>query len=382
VVLPGALTIVSDGLGEMIRRRVVVAMSGGVDSSVAAALLVKQGYDVIGIMLRLWSEADNGTGPANRCCALDAQYDAQRVADLLGIPFYLVNVADDFRRHVVDYFEDEYASGRTPNPCIECNRQIRFDVLLRRVLALGAEYLATGHYARVTLRDGRYLLLRGKDRRKDQSYVLHTLGQTQLPHVIFPLGELFKDCVRTLARELALPVAERRDSQDLCFVTDGDYRLYLSKRMPNLIRPGPVRDSAGRVLGEHGGLANYTVGQRKGLGITAPEPMYVLALKPKDNALIVGPAGELGRDVCFAHGITWVAGEPPSESFEALAKIRYNARETAVRVTTLSNRNRSARVVFHQPQRDITPGQALVLYQDDMVVGGGTISWFDQDEQR
>lgn len=357
----------------MAQHRVVVAMSGGVDSSVAAALLTKQGYDVIGIMLRLWSEADNGSGPANRCCALDAQYDASRVADLLGIPLYFVNLADDFKRHVVDYFEAEYTSGRTPNPCIECNRTIRFDLLLRRALALKADYLATGHYARVDNCDGRYLLLRGTDRRKDQSYVLHTLGQTQLAHVILPIGEYSKDHVRGLAREIGLPVAERRDSQDLCFVADGDYRRYLSERMPESVRPGPIRDSAGRVLGEHRGLAHYTIGQRKGLAISGPEPLYVLELNATDNTLIVGTVDELGRDLCFVQHVSWVADEPPYHSFEAVARIRYKARDATVTVNVLDNR--TLRVEFVEPQRDITPGQALVLYQDEVVLGGGTISW-------
>jgi tRNA-specific 2-thiouridylase len=357
----------------MTKSRVVVAMSGGVDSSVAAALLVEQGYDVIGIMLRLWSETDNGSGPSNRCCTLDAQYDAERVADLVGIPFYLVNIASSFKRLVVDYFEDEYASGRTPNPCIECNRNIRFDLLLRRALALEADYLATGHYARVEQRDGRYLLLRGRDNRKDQSYVLHTLGQDQLAHAVFPVGELGKDRVRRLAQEMDLPVAARDDSQDLCFVADGDYGRFLSERIPDRIRPGPIRDTSGRVLGKHRGLARYTIGQRRGLGISGSEPLYVLALNVDTNSLTVGTAEELGRDLCFVLRVNWVAGEPPSQSFNATAKIRYRASDAPVQVTVLNDKR--VRVEFAQPQRDITPGQALVFYRKEVVLGGGMISW-------
>jgi tRNA-specific 2-thiouridylase len=356
----------------MADRRVVVAMSGGVDSSVAAALLVEQGYDVVGIMLRLWSEADHGGGPANRCCALDAQYDAERVAEALGIPFYLVNIAMEFKRRVVDYFVAEYTIGRTPNPCVECNRQIRFDLLLRRALALKADYLATGHYARIRLHNDRFQVWRGLDRDKDQSYVLHVLGQAQLAHVLLPLGEFTKTQVRDMARERDLPVADRKDSQDLCFVSNGDYRRFLSERLPDRIRPGPIRNRAGRVLGEHHGLAHYTIGQRKGLNIGGPERLYVLALDTSENALVVGTADELGRDVCIAHHMNWIAGEPPGWSFEATAKIRYKAHDAPVTVTVLDDD--TARIQFDQPQRDITPGQAIVLYQHEATLGGGTIS--------
>jgi tRNA-specific 2-thiouridylase len=348
-------------------------MSGGVDSSVAAALLVEQGYDVVGIMLRLWSEADNGNGSANRCCALNAQYDAERVAELLHIPFYLVNAASHFKRHVVDYFEAEYADGRTPNPCIECNRKIRFDVLLCRALALEACYLATGHYARVSYSDGLYQLLRGSDSNKDQSYVLHILGQAQLAHVLLPIGGLSKDQVRGVARDRGLPVAERKDSQDLCFVADGDYRRFLSERSADNICPGPIRDSKGRLVGEHRGLAHYTIGQRKGLAVSGPVRLYVLALDTAENTLIVGTANELGRDACIARNINWIAGEPPHESFEATAKIRYKAHDARVRVAVIETQ--TAEVEFYLPQRDITPGQAIVFYQGEVILGGGTIYW-------
>lgn len=356
----------------MAKQRVVVAMSGGVDSSVAAALLVEQGYDVIGLMLRLWSDGDDGGRSANRCCAIDAQYDAERVAELLGIPFYLVNVSADFKRRVVDFFVSEYAAGRTPNPCVECNRQIRFDLLLRRALALEAGFLATGHYAQVRFRDGLFQLMRGMDRRKDQSYVLHVLGQTQLAHVLFPIGTYVKAQVRDMARERGLPVAQRSDSQDLCFVSDGDYRRFLSERMPDAVRSGPIRDTAGRTLGTHQGLARFTVGQRKGIGVSAAEPLYVLALDPTENVLTVGTADELGRDRCLARNVNWVAGEPPVDTFQATAKIRYKAHDASVTVTLLDRG--SVRVTFKVPQRDITPGQAIVFYHDEVVLGGGTIS--------
>jgi tRNA-specific 2-thiouridylase len=353
--------------------RVVVAMSGGVDSSVTAALLVERGYRVVGLMLRLWSESDDGNRPANRCCTLDAQYDAERVAALLDIPFYLVNVAGEFKRRIVDYFVAEYAAGRTPNPCVECNRQVRFGLLLRRALALDAQYLATGHYARVRRQGGLFQLWRGVDRQKDQSYVLHVLGQAQLAHVLFPLGVYTKSQVRDMARERNLPVAERVDSQDLCFVGDGNYRRFLAEHAPHAVRPGPIRDSAGRVLGQHRGLACYTVGQRQGLAINAPERLYVLALDPAENALIVGPAAELGRDTCLARRVNWVAGGAPGQTFEATAKIRYNAQGADVMVTLTEDGE--ARVQFDQPQRDITPGQAIVFYQGEVTLGGGTIAW-------
>ncbi len=348
-------------------------MSGGVDSSVAAALLVERGYEVVGLMLRLWSESDQGNRPANRCCTLDAQYEAERVAEILDIPFYLLNVAAEFKQRVVDYFVAEYAAGRTPNPCVQCNRQVRFGLLLRLALALDAQYLASGHYARVRRQGDLFQLCRGVDTRKDQSYVLHVLGQAQLAHVLFPLGEYTKPQVRQLARELKLPVAERADSQDLCFVGDGDYGRFLAVHAPQSVRPGPIRDSSGRELGQHRGLARYTIGQRQGLGITAPERLYVLALDLAANALIVGPAAELGRDVCLARNAHWVAGEPPGQTFEATAKIRYQAPGSAVSVSTLDDGD--ALVQFERPQRDITPGQAIVFYQDEVTLGGGTIAW-------
>ena len=356
----------------MEKKRVVVAMSGGVDSSVAAALLAEEGYDVVGVMLRLWAEADDGKGPTNRCCALDAQYDAERVAELLGIPFYLVNVSGEFEHRVVDHFASEYASGRTPNPCIECNREIRFGLLLRWALAMEAEYLATGHYARVRHQDGRFFLWRGVDRQKDQSYVLHVLGQAQLAHVLFPVGNYRKAQVRSMASKRGLPVADRKDSQDLCFVRDGDYRRFMTERMPESVLPGPIRDSVGRPLGEHSGLAHYTIGQRRGIRVAGPDRLYVLALEPAENALIVGTDEELGQDSCLARRINWVFGEPPNERFQATAKIRYKARDARVAVKMLDPHTASIR--FTEAQRDITPGQALVLYRGEEVLGGGIIS--------
>ncbi len=351
--------------------RVVVAMSGGVDSSVAAALLKEQGYAVVGLMLKLWSDGESGK--ANRCCT-PADVDAARaIANQLAIPFYLINIADSFKATVVDYFVDEYVAGRTPNPCLMCNRHIRYEVLLNKALSLGAQYLATGHYARVRqAASGEYQLLRGVDAHKDQSYVLSVLGQHELAHAWWPLGELTKPQVRELAARYQLPVAEKAESQDLCFLADGDYRDFLTRYAPaGSISPGEIRDTSGTVLGEHHGLPFYTIGQRKGLGIAAREPLYVIALRVDDNAVIVGTRHELGRRECTAHQMHYVSGVAPIESFRASAKIRYKAREAAVTVQPLGP---TVRVEFDEPQRDITPGQGLVLYDGEMVIGQGIIA--------
>ncbi|MEW5986106.1 MAG: tRNA 2-thiouridine(34) synthase MnmA, partial [Chloroflexota bacterium] len=276
--------------------RVVVAMSGGVDSSVAAALLVEQGYEVIGMMMRLWSEPDSGPAARlNRCCTPDQMADARRVADLLDIPFYVVDVQDHFRRTIVQFFINEHTQGRTPNPCLECNRQIRFTYLLNRALALDADYLATGHYARVRPTLAGYQLLTGVDEAKDQSYVLHMLTQAHLTHVLFPVGSYTKEEVRAMAARFGLPMAEKKESMDLCFVADKDYHRFLNEYAPGLDQPGPILDAAGRQLGQHQGLAAYTIGQRKGLGLAAPEPLFVLGKDVARNALVVGPRAAAGQ---------------------------------------------------------------------------------------
>jgi tRNA-specific 2-thiouridylase len=346
-------------------RRVVVAMSGGVDSSVAAVLLVEQGYEVIGIMMRLWTEDEN------RCCAPDAVDDARQVAARLGIPFYLVNYEAEFRDCVVDYFVQEYSRGRTPNPCLACNRHIRFDRLLRRALALDADYLATGHYARIEQRADGYHLLAGLDAAKDQSYVLYMLGQRELRHLLFPLGALTKSQVRETARQRGLPVAERDESMELCFVADDDYRRFLRTHAPDAVRPGPILDTRGREIGRHQGLPLYTVGQRRGLGIAAPEALYVIELDTDRNAIIAGPANELGRDVLVAREVHYIRGVAPHGPVRVQAKIRYKA--TLARATWTPLPEGRAQVEFDAPLRDITPGQAVVAYEGDAVLGGGII---------
>jgi len=359
------------GAAKMCEVRVVVALSGGVDSAVAAALLVERGYEVIGAMLRLWAECGPGDAHANRCCTPDAVSRARRVADQFGFPFYLINAATAFKDQVVDYFIAEYGAGRTPNPCVSCNRTIRFGLLLNRALALGAMYMATGHYTRVRRAGGRYQLLRGRDPHKDQSYFLHVLTQEQLAHVLFPLGDLTKKEVRAIARQRGLPMAEQPESQDVCFLADGDYRRFLTHQAPHLFRPGPIRDTSGRVLGQHQGLPAYTIGQRKGLGIAATEPLYVLAIEPAENALIVGTARELGQGECLVEGMHYISGAAPAATFRATAQIRYRAR--AVAVTVIPLQHKRVHVRFASPQRDITPGQFLVLYDGEVVLGGGVI---------
>ncbi|MBN1887489.1 MAG: tRNA 2-thiouridine(34) synthase MnmA [Thermoflexales bacterium] len=357
--------------------RVVVAMSGGVDSSVAAALLLDQGYEVVGVMLRLWSEEAEGTR-YNRCCSPADTELARRVADALHIPFYLLDVAESFKEHVVDPFIQSYLAGRTPNPCLNCNRRIRFGWLLERALGLGASYLATGHYARIGSRDAergvgsRKELLRGVDRGKDQSYVLSLLTPAQLSRILLPLGELTKSEVRRIAEQKGLPVAHKLDSQDLCFVADGDYRRFLLRHAPpGAIQPGPIRDSLGQVIGQHAGLPFYTIGQRHGLGLSVPQRLYVMDILPGENALVVGTADELGRDECLVGEVNYPGGVVPAGPFRASVKIRYQADEVEATVTPAGEAE--ARVAFDRPLRGIAAGQAAVFYDGERVVGGGII---------
>ena len=350
--------------------RVVVAMSGGVDSSVAAALLKQQGYEVVGMMLRLWSEP--GKEESNRCCTPDAMALARRVAAKLDIPFYVVDAKDVFRKTVVEYFLEGYARGETPNPCLICNRQIRWEFLLNHALALEAEFMATGHYARTTKNEsGRINLLRAVDKNKDQSYVLHVLNQEKLKRALFPVGDYTKPEIRKMAESFELPTASRHDSQDLCFLAGDDYRNFLLRNAAEMLKPGKITRRDGEVVGEHNGLANYTIGQRKGLAVSSAVPLYVLGKDAVANTVIVGTQDELGSRELTARDVNWISGEAPNELFRAEIKIRYTAKEADALVMPLEDGQ--VKVQFDAPQRDITAGQAAVFYQGDVLLGGGLI---------
>lgn len=350
---------------------VAVAMSGGVDSSVAAALLVEQGYSVMGMMLRLWSEPD--AERSNRCCTPDAVALARQVASILGIPFYVLDAKQFFFDQVVKPFIDDYSRNLTPNPCIACNRQVRWGFLLNHALAAGADYLATGHYVRIQKSQGQIQLLRGVDTHKDQSYVLHILNQSQLSHALFPLGEYRKPEVRQLAQQFNLPVAEKPDSQDLCFTgADRDYRHFLTRYAPQAIIPGNIVDSQGNIIGKHTGLPFYTIGQRKGLGVAATQPLYVIKKDYESNTITAGPREKPGELRFSAKQVNWVAGTPPGLTFPAQIKIRYKANDLACSVELVENEH--IIIQLEKTVQDITPGQAAVLYNGDVCLGGGIIS--------
>lgn len=348
---------------------IAVAMSGGVDSSVTAALLLERGYRVIGFMLRLWGEPERSA--ENACCTLEATAIARGIAEQLGIPFHLIDARTAFRQTVVQYFIDEYLAGNTPNPCLLCNRAVRWGVLWEHAHALGADLMATGHYARLKRDpDGTVHLLRGLDAHKDQSYVLSRLTQEQLRHTILPIGEFTKPEVRRMAVKFGLPVAQRPDSQDLCFAA-GDYRAFLRRHAPESQKPGPILDLRGNEIGKHEGLAFYTIGQRRGLGIAAAEPLYVIAKDVKRNALIVGPRSALGRQSLTAVQANWIV-PPPADEFKAEVQIRYTARPIPAVVRLEGEGKFSARL--ETPARDITPGQAAVIYLGEECLGSGIIA--------
>jgi tRNA-specific 2-thiouridylase len=356
--------------------RIVVGMSGGVDSSVAAALLVEQGHDVVGVTMRVWPWQE-AADPARRfgsCCGTAAVDDARRVARTLGIPYYLLNMEEEFDHRVIDRFVADYREGRTPVPCVACNADLKFGSLLGRARAWDAAAVATGHYARVA-RDaasGRYLLWKGRDARRDQSDFLWPLRQDQLAGARFPVGHLPKDEVREHARRLGLVTADKPDSQEICFVPDDDYRGFLRRRDPGMFVPGPIVDLEGGVLGHHRGLANYTVGQKKGLGLATGRALYVVDLDAGRNAVTVGTATDLERDRLVARSVNFIAGAPGPEPLRVEAKIRHNHTPAPASVTARDDG--SVLVIFDAPQRAITPGQSVVWYRGECVVGGGVIA--------
>lgn len=369
--------------------KVVVGMSGGVDSSVAAYLLKKQGYEVIGVTMQIWQDEDICTMEENGgCCGLSAVEDARRVAAVLDIPYYVMNFKKDFKDNVIDYFVSEYLQARTPNPCIACNRYVKWEALLNRSMGIGAAYIATGHYARIEkLQNGRYALKKSVTAAKDQTYALYNLTQQQLGHTLMPVGEFAKDQIRAIALEQKLPVANKPDSQEICFIPDHDYAGFIDKYLKerdltggtvstqsgknNALIEGNFVNSAGEVIGRHRGLVHYTVGQRKGLNLAMGHPVFVLELKPETNEVVIGNADEVFSDRLRANRLNFMAIEDLEGELEVEAKIRYGHKgaKCTIKKTALDE----VQCIFAEPQRAITPGQAVVFYRDDYVIGGGTI---------
>lgn len=353
----------------MKKSRVVIAMSGGVDSSVAAALLVQQGYDVIGMMLQLWSET--GQESHNKYGTPDAILQAKKVASSLNIPFYAVDAQSVFHNCVVKPFLQSYMNGATPNPCLICNREVRWGYLLDQALAIDCDYLATGHYVRLEQNaKDQFFLKRGLDNTKDQSYVLHLLNQKQLSHSLFPLGNFTKSQVRQLAKEFNLPVVDNEESQDICFIND-DYRIFITRHACEKIEPGDIINIQGEVLGKHSGLPYYTIGQRKGLGISSLSPYYVIKKDVQNNTLIIGNNEQRAKKDLYASQVNWISGEPPKDIFKTNVMVRYRTNAKPCIIHTMAPDR--VYVKFDTPINDISPGQAAVFYDDDVCLGGGTI---------
>lgn len=357
------------------RETVLVAMSGGVDSSVAAAILVQEGYDVIGITMQMWpskSSLESHTG--HICTPLNAIQDARKVADRLGIHHYVLKLEDVFKETIIEDFVEQYRHGRTPNPCVLCNRFVKFSALLAEAERLGANRVATGHYARTGYdkATGRWHVKRGLDHSKDQSYVLYRLTQEQLAHVLLPMGNLSKDETRRLAAKLGLPVATKPDSQEICFLNGSDYRDFLREVAPEMLKPGPILDTDGNELGKHKGIAFYTIGQRRGLGIARPEPMYVVRIEPERNAIIIGREGDLYHHRLLATDMNYVSVEEPTHPIAVTAKVRYNMKDSPALLSPIVGK-RYAHVTFEKAQRAIAPGQSVVCYDGEKLVGGGII---------
>lgn len=363
--------------------KVVVGMSGGVDSSVAAYLLKEQGYEVIGVTMQIWQDEDVCSMEENGgCCGLSAVEDARRVSNVLDIPYYVMNFKKEFRENVIDYFVSEYLQARTPNPCIACNRYVKWEALLKRSLDIGASYIATGHYARIAkLQNGRYTIQKSVTAAKDQTYALYNLTQYQLSHTLMPVGAYAKDEIRVLANNLKLPVANKPDSQEICFVSDNDYagfiQNYLKEQdsMNNTgftgLTPGNYVNTANEVIGRHKGLVHYTVGQRKGLNLAMGQPVFVLELKPETNEVVIGNADEVFSDRLYANNLNFMSIVDLDGEMKVDAKIRYSHKGAKCTIKKIAEDE--VLCIFEEPQRAITPGQAVVFYDNEYVVGGGTI---------
>ena len=351
--------------------RALIAMSGGVDSSLAAKLMMDAGYDCIGCTMKLYDNEDIGLSRQNTCCSLDDVQDAKSVAHTIGMPHYVFNFKDGFKENVINRFVEAYEAGRTPNPCIDCNRFMKFSKLHDRAKELECDVVVTGHYARVEKQGDKYVLMKALDDTKDQSYVLYSITQEQLKHTMFPLGGLKKSEVREIAGESSFVNANKPDSQDICFVPDGDYGAFLERCTGKAYPKGDFVDKDGNVLGTHNGIVKYTIGQRKGLGIAFGKPMYVTGICPKNNTVVLGENDELFKDTLIADDFNWISGEAPSSDLICKAKIRYSQKEQPAVAKVLEDGR--VQVIFDEPQRAITPGQAVVLYDGEIVLGGGTI---------
>lgn len=354
-------------------KKIVVGMSGGVDSSASAAILKKEGCDVIGVTFRMWPKEECGTSFGRSCCSLEAITRARVVAEELKIPYYVLDFSADFKKEVIDYFCSEYLKGLTPNPCIVCNERIKFGLLLEKAKELGASCVATGHYANkgVDKKNGRFILKEGKDKAKDQSYFLFRLSQSQLESAVFPLGNLTKDKVRSLAKKMGLKTFNTVSSQDICFVQDLEYAEYIKKKTGVEIKAGEIVDKAGKVVGTHKGIPYYTIGQRRGLGIAHSEPLYVTGIDVSKNRIVVGTSKDVLRKSLIADRLNWIAIDGINKPLKVMAKIRYNTKKAKAVVAKIGAD--SVRVDFDEPQAAPTPGQAVVFYDKDVVVGGGWI---------
>ncbi|MPQ44778.1 tRNA 2-thiouridine(34) synthase MnmA [Clostridium tarantellae] len=353
------------------KKKVVIGMSGGVDSSVAAYLLKEQGYDVIGVTMQIWQEDKEFEEREGGCCSLSAVDDARRVANKLGIPFYVLNFRDSFKRNVIDYFVDEYVNGRTPNPCIACNKHLKFDELLRKAHGIGADYVATGHYAKIEKENDRYVLRRSDDGRKDQTYALYNMTQYQLEHTLMPCGVYTKDKIREIAKKIGLDVHNKKDSEEICFIPDNDHGKYILNSVPNKVKQGNFVDKNGNVLGKHKGIVYYTIGQRKGLGLSMGRPVFVTDINPMTNEVVIGPEEDIFKTDLICKNINLISIEKLNGEMTVEAKIRYSAKPAKAIITTL--KDGKIKVSFKEKQRAITKGQSVVFYKDELVVGGGVI---------